>query len=194
MKVPAIAYGGPQVSPDDPSDESEKIAESLVILEFVADLYPNSPLLPKDPVLRARVRFFIDAVSTKFVPAFYGTIVHAESSDGFFKAVKAIQDLLPAEGKGEYAIGDEFTLADAAIAPFIGRVDLTLKNDLGAYQEGEGTKIYETLQSNTKFSRFGRYAQHLKDRASFKGTFDEVSPEARHVLFDENLMSTSSDT
>jgi glutathione S-transferase len=168
MKVPAIAYGGPQVSPDDPSDESEKIAESLVILEFVADLYPNSPLLPKDPVLRARVRFFIDAVSTKFVPAFYGTIVHAESSDGFFKAVKAIQDLLPAEGKGEYAIRDEFTLADAAIAPFIGRVDLTLKNDLGAYQEGEGTKIYETLQSNTKFSRFRRYAQHLKD-SEFQG-------------------------
>ncbi|KAG6805318.1 hypothetical protein H0H93_005077, partial [Arthromyces matolae] len=37
-KVPAIAYGGPAVAPDDPSPESTKLAESLVLLEFIADL------------------------------------------------------------------------------------------------------------------------------------------------------------
>ncbi|KAH7925069.1 hypothetical protein BV22DRAFT_465355 [Leucogyrophana mollusca] len=54
-KVPAITYGGPDVPPEDPSPLSEKLAESAVVLEFVADIYPESGLLPKDPVLRAKV-------------------------------------------------------------------------------------------------------------------------------------------
>ena len=78
MKVPAIAYGGPPVPPDQPSPESAKIAESLVLLDFVADLFPDSHLLPKDPVQRARARFFIDTVSTKFVPAWIGLLARGE--------------------------------------------------------------------------------------------------------------------
>jgi len=54
-KVPALLYGSPKSDPEHPSAESAKIAESLVILEFIADLYPDSGLLPKDPVERARV-------------------------------------------------------------------------------------------------------------------------------------------
>src|ERR1700761_1379909 len=60
-QVPALVYGSPKSDPENPSAESAKITESLVILEFIADLYPDSGLLPKDPVERARVRFFIDA-------------------------------------------------------------------------------------------------------------------------------------
>ena len=46
-------FGSPKSDPEHPSPESEKIAESLVMLEFVADLYPETGLLPKDPVQRA---------------------------------------------------------------------------------------------------------------------------------------------
>ena len=67
-QVPALVYGSPKSDPENPSAESAKITESLVILEFIADLYPDSGLLPKDPVERARVRFFIDALSTKVFP------------------------------------------------------------------------------------------------------------------------------
>ncbi|KAH0834663.1 hypothetical protein J3R83DRAFT_10178 [Lanmaoa asiatica] len=58
-KIPAITYGGPNVPPEEPSPLSFKLTESYVILEFLADLFPNSGLLPpaSNPTGRARVRF-----------------------------------------------------------------------------------------------------------------------------------------
>ncbi len=50
---PAIAYGGPDVDPTTSSPESQKIAESGVLIEVFADL-SKEELLPKDPIARAR--------------------------------------------------------------------------------------------------------------------------------------------
>lgn len=162
------------MSPDHPSEDSEKIAESLVLIEFVADLYPDSPLLPKDPVLRAKARFFIDVVSTKFVPAYVGSLARGLPFEGVFAGIEAIQSLLPPEGQGKYAVGDDFTVADAAVTPFFARMEVSFGNDIGTYPEGEGKKAYELLQSDPKYARFRQYFSDLKARDSFKKTFDEV--------------------
>jgi len=169
-KVPAIAYGGPPVPPDQPSPESVKIAESLVIVEFIADLYPDSKLLPKDPVLRAKARFFIDAVGTKLTPAWHAFLSKGGEPDALFKAIEAIQALLAPNAK--YAVNDDFTIADIAIAPFLGRLYLSLQNDIGAYDEGQGLKVYEELQG-PKYSKFNAYFEAIKARDSFKKTFAE---------------------
>ena len=87
----------PKVSPDQPSPDPQKIAESLVLLEFITDLYPNSTLLQKDPVLRAKARLFIDAVSTKFLPAYVAAMLRGEPVDGLLQAIEALQDLLSTE-------------------------------------------------------------------------------------------------
>ncbi|KAH9051938.1 hypothetical protein EDB87DRAFT_1582053, partial [Lactarius vividus] len=47
--VPALVYGSPKSDPENPSPGSAKIAESLVLLEFVADLYPTRPCSRKTP-------------------------------------------------------------------------------------------------------------------------------------------------
>lgn len=169
-KVPAVAYGGPKTTPDNPSPESQKIAESLVLLEFVADLYPNSGLLPKDPVLRAKVRFFIDAVSTKFTGPYHGVLVRGEPAEKLFEGVEFIQSLLPSDGK--YVAGDTFTIADAAILPFLARGQVAFENDLGKFADGEGKKVWATLQTDPKYARFWKYFQDLTARDSFKQTFD----------------------
>jgi glutathione S-transferase len=166
------AYGGPQVSPDLPSSESVKLTESLILVEFVADLYPESNILPKDPVLRAKVRFFIDAVSTKFLPEFTGPIARGQPFEPLFEALEQLQALLPADKM--YAVGDEYTAADIAIAPFLARMEVWLKNDLGAYKEGEGKKASEHLFSGDRFTRLIKYFDALKARESFKVTFDAV--------------------
>ncbi|KAH9037331.1 hypothetical protein EDB84DRAFT_1142047 [Lactarius hengduanensis] len=101
--VPALVYGSPKSGPENPSPESARITQSLVLLEFVADLYPDSGLLPKDPVERARVRFFIDAVSTKVSPPFFAFLVRSESPDVFIAAVAEIQELLPPAA--QFAVG-----------------------------------------------------------------------------------------
>ncbi|KAJ6454160.1 glutathione S-transferase [Mycena sanguinolenta] len=169
-KVPAIAYGGPQVSPDQPSPESTKIAESLVLVEFVADLFPDSTILPKDPVLRAKARFFIDAVSTKFLPAYMGPVARGQSFEPFFAALLDLQALLPTDKT--FAVSDEYTIADIAITPFLARMEVWLKNDIGAYKEGEGKKAAEFFFEGDRFARLVRYFNAIKARDSFKATFD----------------------
>jgi len=171
-KVPAVAYGGPATLPESPSPESTKIAESLVLLEFVADLYPNSPLLPKDPVLRAKARFFIDAVGTKLNPKFFAFVHRGDAggAEGLLQGIDDIQKLLPDEG---YAVGKDYTIADAAVTPFLARMEISLKYDLGSFDVGEGVKVYETLQADPKFARFRKYFNDSKARPSFQKTFDE---------------------
>ncbi|KAJ6529333.1 glutathione S-transferase [Mycena capillaripes] len=168
-KVPAIAYGGPQVSPDLPSPESTKIAESLILVEFVADLYPSSALLPSDPVQRAKVRFFIDAVSTVFLPAYMGPVARGTSFEPFWDALEKLQALLPADKT--YAVGDEYTAADIAITPFLARMEVWMTNDIGAYKEGEGVKAAKEFFEGNRFERVRRYFEAIKARESFKATF-----------------------
>ncbi|KAI0317602.1 hypothetical protein OF83DRAFT_1058391 [Amylostereum chailletii] len=171
-KVPAVAYGGPDVLPDQPSPDSAKIAESLVLLEFVADLFPKSDLLPTDPVARARVRFFIDAVATKFAPAYVGfTVLGTQSADKLYDGLEDIQKLLPPVG---FAAGPRFSNADAALAPFLGRLELFLRNDVGKFAVGEGKKAHETIFGTPRFERLQRYFEDVTSRESWKSTFEAV--------------------
>ncbi|KAM5541896.1 hypothetical protein V8D89_004625 [Ganoderma adspersum] len=171
-KVPAIAYGGPETAPDTPSPQSTKLAESLILVEFVADLFPASNLLPADPVARARARFFVDAIGTKFTPAWHAYLQGKGTLDALYDAVAFLQGLLP-EGEG-FAVG-AYSVADVAITPFLARARVALLNELGAYPEGEGKKVLETLTSGEgKFARFGKYFNDLLARESFKATFDEA--------------------
>jgi glutathione S-transferase len=174
-----LTYGGPAAPPENPSPESAKIPESLVILDFIADLFPSSTLLPKDPVERAKVRLFIDAVSNKFYPAFAAVVFSSagdkapEAFENLFAGIKALQELLPAGGS--FAVGNEFTLADISILPFVARGEVLLSNDFGPYPEGEGRKAWEKLETDPSFARFMKYYKGLEERASFKKTFDAVS-------------------
>ncbi|TFK63629.1 glutathione S-transferase [Pluteus cervinus] len=167
-KIPAVAYGGPIVPPESPSPESQKIAESLVLLEFIADI-SGGALLPKDPVLRARVRLFIDVVSNKITPAVIGFAFQGKPVDDLWTAIEAIQPLI----LGKYAVGDEFTIADAALIPFIARGKIVLKYDIGKFEVGVGLKAYEILQTDPRFEKFRRYIADVEARDSFKNTFDE---------------------
>jgi len=169
-KIPVIAYGGPEVPADQPSPESTKIAESLVLLEFVSDLYPSANLLPKDPVLRAKARFIINVVSTKFFPAFLSFYILGNGPfENLVRAFEEIQALLPATG---FAVG-EWSIADAAFVPFVARLLSGLKVDLGGFPAGEGPRALKSIQESPKFERFNRYWKDVTARRSFVETFDE---------------------
>ncbi|KAF9472328.1 hypothetical protein BDN70DRAFT_868509 [Pholiota conissans] len=170
-KVPAIAYGGPDVEADHPSPESQKIAESGVIIELVADLAKNAELLPSDPILRAKARFFVETVTPAFAGASRGFLTRGEDPEAIFRAVDVIQGLLPAEG---YAVG-QWSIADAAVLPFFARAEVSFKNDIGAYEEGNGKATWEKLETDPKYARFRKYFNDLKSRDSFKETFYPVS-------------------
>ncbi|KAF8578035.1 hypothetical protein K439DRAFT_1648910 [Ramaria rubella] len=170
-KVPAIAYGGPNVPADQPSPDSNKLRESLAIIEWVADQFPESALLPKDPLTRYKIRLFTETVSSTLVSAYYAFALRGESGEGLIKAFGTVQELLPPDAK--YAVSNDFTNADVAAAPFLGRLELTLRNDLGVFAPGEGKKIHELLSKDTKFKKLWSYIQAVKERKSFKDTFFE---------------------
>ena len=98
LQVPAIAYGGPDVPPHQPSPDSIKLTESLILVEFISDLFPSAHIFPTDPIERAQARLFIDAVSNKFNPAQFSVLVNDGDPEQLVQAAEAIQALLPAEG------------------------------------------------------------------------------------------------
>ncbi|KAK1220706.1 hypothetical protein PQX77_016532 [Marasmius sp. AFHP31] len=171
-KVPAITYGGPTVSPEEPSDEAIRLAESLVLVEFVADLFPESGILSSDPVERAQSRFFIEVFTTRFAPAHVGFFLRGEPFEGVLKGIEALQALLPPEEKSKFAVGNRFSVADIAVAPFIARLQTALTNDLGLFEAGEGKKLWDWVQSDPKFERFRKYSEAILERESFKTTYD----------------------
>ena len=148
-----------------------KLAESSILVEFVADLFPGTNLLPQDPVLRAQTRFFVDVVSSKFVPAYMKFVVRGEGYEDLLAAVEAIQDILPATGT--YAMGEQYTIADISITPFIARLKFVSSNELGRYPVGQGKELLQTL-NEPRYAKFSGYAECALDRQSFQTTFDVV--------------------
>ncbi|KAI9439574.1 hypothetical protein H4582DRAFT_2074932 [Lactarius indigo] len=130
---------------------------------------PDSRLLPKDPVERARVRSFIDAASTR-LPAPTAAFFHDGSPDAFIAALAEIQELLPPAA--QFAVGNHFTIADAALAPFLGRWELRLRNDLGRFEEGTGLRVYDELFKSERFVRLQKYYANISSRESFKNSLD----------------------
>ena len=140
-----------------------------MLVEFVGDLFPESGIIPKDPVKRAQARFFIEGVSSKLFPAYYALQVKNGPVEDLYKALEYLQSLLPAEG---FAVG-EYSIADIAITPFLARARLTYLNDIGAWPVGEGPKIWKTITTG-RFARLAKYTDDLLARESFKATWDEV--------------------
>lgn len=171
MQIPAITYGGPKVSPDAPSDASVKLAESLVILEFLADLFPSAGLLPADPVARAKARFFISVFDSKVFEGFKNAIFMGKPLSELLDALAALQALLPPTGFA--AGGSALTIADMAAAPFLGRIYMLLAHELGNYPLGEGKKALDVLKGE-RFARLNEYMEDIKAQPCWKATWDEV--------------------
>ena len=147
--------------------------ESLIIVEFIADLYPKSGLLPQDPVQRAKARVFASLIDSVFLPAVRKpTFLGTEGFSEIYKAFDILQSLLP-DGE-KYAVGNEFTIADIAAAPLFGMIEVLLSNDIGKYEPGEGLKVYEAYNS-AKYDKLRGYVKRILERESVKKTVDLVS-------------------
>ncbi|RDX40134.1 hypothetical protein OH76DRAFT_1413156 [Lentinus brumalis] len=169
QKVPYLVHGGPQLHEDEePGPGSVRIPESLVILEYLADVFPTSGLLPADPVLRAKARLFIQSVETKFIPAFVGFLFMGAPVHAILGAIDVLQSFLPAEG---FVVGT-WSIADATFAPFFLRLETLLKNGLGLYDERAGKEAHAALHSE-RFARIQTWITDNLARPSLKQTWDE---------------------
>ena len=91
--------------------------------------------------------------------------------DAIMKALERLQRALPAEGG--FAGGERFSIADCAVAPFLMRMMLFLRADLGAYTQEEGEKMRAAFAGDN-FVRLRKYVEDLQERPGFKSDWDEV--------------------
>lgn len=117
QRVPALDLG-----------DGNTLIQSLAIIEYLDETHPEPPLLPKDPIERARVRAVAQVISCDIHPL--NNIGTRQVLTGMFGAddkalnewtaywiqegFAAIDRLLE---PGPYAFGDTITLADLCIVP-----------------------------------------------------------------------------
>ncbi|KAI0674582.1 thioredoxin-like protein [Trametes maxima] len=168
-RVPFLVYGGPKLQPDQaPPSESFKLAESLVILEFLADIFPDAHLLPADPTLRARARFFYHEVDNKLLKAFLGWVFMSAPTEALLSTLDYFQSLLPPTG---YVAG-EWSIADASIMPVLARFMFSATTGRGIFKPGVAKEALEAFQS-PRFTRLRKYYEDNMARPSMAKTWDQ---------------------
>ena len=118
-------------------DGGAKLAESQVICEYLEDAYPQKPLLPRDPLERARVRelvtimeLHLELVARRLYPSvFFG---RGPAPEELKKSVekdlaKGVRALRMRAKFDPYVAGAELTLADCAAFVHLPLVSLTTK-------------------------------------------------------------------
>lgn len=130
--------------------------ESLILCEFFEDAFPNHEphILPADAFERAYVRLWTDHVQKQIVPAWMRTVQAQEPEkqranlEELYKALRTLCDKV----KGPYFLGEEFSLVDIALAPWVIR-DYILNENRGYVRDAVG-------------SGWAEYAQKLETRES----------------------------
>jgi glutathione S-transferase len=117
------------------------ISESEVICEYLEDAFPQKPLLPKDPVARARVRELIthlelhmELVARRLYGAvFFGGKASDETREQVQKELaKGVRTLQRLAKFDPYIAGPELTLADCAAFVHLPLISLATKIAYGA--------------------------------------------------------------
>ncbi len=106
-------------------DKEDVLFESAVINEFVDEISADKGrLMPEDPIQRATTRAWIEFGSNCLVDFYQASIAKDEETHlGHVKALNEKLSRLEAQLVGPFFLGDEFTLADAALAPMLMRFD-----------------------------------------------------------------------
>lgn len=149
--------------------DGKTLIESDVICEYLEDAYPQKPLLPRDPLERARVRELItimelhlELVVRRLYPfVFFGKPPVEDVKQSVEKALpKGLRALKSRARFAPYIAGAEFTLADCAAFVHLPLVSLSTKL---AY----GRDFLEDMP------QVRPYIKKLEERPAFKRVNDD---------------------
>jgi glutathione S-transferase len=108
------------------------VYESAIIDEYVEEQYPDVPLMPKDPLARARIRIWIDYCNTRVQRA-AGYIAHSYKVEESRVELRQYLENLNRQMQGREYIADEYSLADITYIPLFvrrERYQVTIGDDL----------------------------------------------------------------
>ncbi len=130
QRAPAYLKMNPQgLVPALELDDGTVLTQSIAILEWLEETHPQNPMLPKDPLERARVRAFALAVACDIHPVQNLLVLNAVRAIGQTDAqVNEWARRVNAEGldaceamiahvPGPFCFGDQPTMADICLIP-----------------------------------------------------------------------------
>ena len=117
MRVPALV-----------TSSGEVLIQSLAIIDYLDETHPNPPLLPKDPIARARARSLAEIVACDIHPLnntsplrYLKRVMHQEQSaiDAWYHqwVTEGFDALEALVGPGPYCCGSDVTIADICLVP-----------------------------------------------------------------------------
>ena len=117
MRVPALVISSGEV-----------LIQSLAIIDYLDETHPNPPLLPKNPIARARARSLAEIVACDIHPLnntsplrYLKRVMHQEQSaiDAWYHhwVTEGFDALEALVGPGPYCCGSDVTIADICLVP-----------------------------------------------------------------------------
>lgn len=114
-------------------DRTDCISQSLAIIQFIEEVYPENSILPEDPVLRAKSRAIAEFITSGIQPlqnletlVEYGEPVglgkigsdkRMEVARYWLKKKFAALERLVKPTAGKYCVGDDLSIADICLVP-----------------------------------------------------------------------------
>jgi maleylacetoacetate isomerase len=109
-------------------DSGDILTQSLAIIEYLDETHPNPPLLPKDPVKRAKVRAFAQVIACDIHPLnnlvalqyLRRVLKHEQAEiDAWYHhwVIEGFKTLETMVESGPYAFGNAVTVADICLVP-----------------------------------------------------------------------------
>jgi glutathione S-transferase len=111
------------------TDDGELLTENPVVLQFVADQYPDSGLVPRDGMPRYRVEQWLNFITSELHKLVFNPLLDPRSEDGakVFARGMAAQRFayLNAHLAGRAYLLDRFTVADAYLVVVLNWAEFT---------------------------------------------------------------------
>ncbi|MGV6850872.1 MAG: glutathione S-transferase N-terminal domain-containing protein [bacterium] len=142
-------------------DRDLVLYDTRIICEYLDERYPHPPLMPVDPVTRARLRL----AHSRVMQEWYSLAETIEHEDNVDEARKELQDSLTSSTElfsaQSHFMSDDFTLVDTALGPLLWRL-----RRFGISLPAEANPILD-------------YAERLFEMESFQLSLSDVEKEMR---------------
>ena len=147
-------------------DRDLVLFDAQLIIEYLDERFPHPPLLPVDPVNRARLKMLLIRIKNDWDPLIEKLIGKTEKQS--VKQRKELRekltDLAPVFEQKPFFMSDEFTLVDCAIAPVLWRL-----NEMCIELPDSAIAVTQ-------------YAQRLFARESFRESLSEMEEDMELII------------
>jgi len=144
-------------------DRDLVLYDSRVIIEYLDERFPHPPLMPVDPVSRAKTRLALHSVENDWYPLMHDILTKPEKTAA--KSRKMLRENIIAAAEifsvKPFFLSDDFTLVDASIAPVLWRLPV-----MGIDLPKEAKAVLN-------------YADRIFKRDTFKLSLSEAEKEMR---------------